>query len=116
MRRISDELIRRVEAGIEALQVLGVVRDSISYEVTPALMPGRDGMILGFMVAVSLPVPGSTSDDHVLYMRPLDDAHASQEDVSRLVQVLYADAQGEVDAIRARRAVAGNGHRQDGGE
>ena len=50
------------------------------------------------------------TDDHVLYMRPLEDPHAGQDDVSRLVLDLYRQCQEEVDAIRARRAVAGNGH------
>ena len=57
MYRISEELRRRVELGIEGLEVLRVIRDSIGYEVTPALLARQDGMILAFMVAVCLPVP-----------------------------------------------------------
>lgn len=110
MYRISDNMISRVEAAIRELEVLQVIRDGIGYEVTPAfLLGGPAGLILSYMIAISLPVPGPEGD-HVLYALPVDDSHAPQEAVSQAVRQLYRQAQDEADATRTRRAVAGNGH------
>lgn len=109
--RISDVLGQRVTAAIDALSVLSVTREHIDWEIAPALLPRGSGMVLAYMVAVSLPVPGSLEGDKVLYMAPLDDPDASQETVSSLVEGLYLKAQQEVDQRHARL----NGHRQSPG-
>lgn len=110
--RISDLLSSRIVTAIEALPVLAVARDSVNWEITPALMPGGGGLVLAYMVAVSLPVPGSLEGDRVLYMAPLDDPDASQEKVSALVRSLYDRCQAEADERQAAVRTAANGHRQ----
>jgi hypothetical protein len=110
--RISDLLISRVTAAIEALPVLSVVRQAIDWEIAPALMPRPGGgLVLAYMVAVSLPV-GSLNGDKVLYMAPLDDPDASQEKVSALIRSLYDKCQAEADERQAAVRTAANGHRQ----
>ncbi len=109
--RISDLLISRVTAAIEALPVLSVIRQAIDWEIAPALMPGQGGLVLAYMVAVSLPV-GSLNGDKVLYMAPLDDPDASQEKVSALVRSLYDKCQAEADERQAAVRTAANGHRK----
>lgn len=109
--RISDLLISRITAAIEALPVLSVVRQAIDWEIAPALMPGSGGLVLAYMVAVSVPV-GSLTGDKVLYMAPLDDPDAPQETVSALVRSLYDKCQAEADQRQAAVRAAANGHRQ----
>jgi hypothetical protein len=109
--RISDVLAQRIIIAIEALPVLSVVRDQIDWEIAPALLPRGAGMVLAYMVAVSLPVPGSVEGDKVLYMAPLDDPDASQDTVTSLVEGLYLKAQQEVDQRHAQL----NGHRESPG-
>lgn len=114
-KRISDVLGKKVDAAIDALPVLMLIRSEAEWEIAPALLPGGNGMTLAYMVAVSLPVPGSVGDDYVLYMAPLDDPHASQETVNGLVSGLYGKCQAEVDEIRARLRAQSNGRRQSPG-
>lgn len=109
--RISDILGQRVVIAIEALPVLAVTRDQIDWEIAPALLPRGGGMVLAYMVAISLPVPGSIEGDKVLYMTPLEDPDADQEQVSALVEGLYLKAQQEADQRRAHL----NGGRQSSG-
>jgi hypothetical protein len=106
-KRISDVLGKKVDAAIDALPVLMLIRIEAEWEIAPALLPGGNG--------VSLPVPGSVGDDYVLYMAPLDDPHASQETVNGLVSGLYGKCQAEVDEIRARLRAQSNGRRQSPG-
>jgi hypothetical protein len=113
--RISEVLATRIAAAIEALPVLSVVREGIDWEIAPALLPRGGGMVLAYMVAVSLPVPGSAEGDNVLYVAPLDDPHASQEAVSDLVEALYLRAQRECDDRRAAITAHSNGHRESPG-
>jgi hypothetical protein len=108
--RISDSIIPRVEEAISGLEVLQAVRDAIGYEVTPALIARQGGLVLSYMIAVSLPVPGPEGH-HVLYMQPLEDPHAPQEVVSQVIRELYRQAQAEADGIRVRHAIPGNGHK-----
>src|SRR5216684_1367595 len=86
-RRISDVLGERVTEAIKAMPVLEAAREQADWEITPALLsaPGGGGLVLAYMVAISLPVPGSLAGDKVLYMAPLDDPDAPQEKVSALV-------------------------------
>lgn len=109
--RISDILGGRIAVAIGELPVLSVIREQIDWEIAPALLPRGGGMVLAYMVAVSLPVPGSAEGDKVLYMAPLDDPDASQETVSSLVEGLYLKAQREADQRRAQL----NGHRETPG-
>jgi hypothetical protein len=115
MYRISDGIIERVLEAIEGLAVLQAIKDTIGYEVTPALFMRPEGTILAYMIAIGLPVPGEhvpADQDHVLYMHPLEDPHAPQEEVDQVVRELYRQAQQEADAIRVKRAIAGNGHKR----
>lgn len=112
MPRISDLLARRVIDAIVSFPVLEKAKGEVDWEITPALLPHRgDGLVLAYMVAVSVPVPGSVEGDKVLYMAPLDDPDASQEAVFKLVWGLYRQCQAECDARRAQL----NGHRESPG-
>lgn len=105
-RRISDVLGERVTEAIKAMPVLAVAREQADWEITPALLPGPVGdLVLAYMVAISVPVPGSVAKDKVLYMAPLDDPDAPQEKVSALVWDLYQRCQADNDARRAQIAV-----------
>jgi hypothetical protein len=95
--RISDSIVPRIEEAISGLEVLQAVRDAIGWEVTPALLARGNSLILSYMLAVSLPVPGPEGD-HVLYMRPLEDPYAPQEAVSQVIRELYRQCQEEADA------------------
>lgn len=116
-RRISDVIGGKVAAAIEGIPVLAVIREEIGWEIAPALMPDRSGgMILAYMVAVSLPVdPGSVENDHVLYMAPLNDLDADQGDVNTLVYGLYERCQADADGRRAAARAPSNGHRESPG-
>lgn len=108
-RRTSDRLALRITDAIAALQIPQAIKDQIEWDVFPALV-NRGGPVLAFMVAISLPVPGSVDDDHILYMAPLDDPNARQADVNTLIAGLYEKTQEEVDAMRIQLARASNGH------
>jgi len=113
-RRISDVLGERVTEAIKAMPVLEVAREQVDWEITPALLPvpGTSDLMLAYMVAVSIPVPGSVGGDKVLYMAPLDDPDAPQEKVSALVWDLYQRCQAENDERRAQIGAQANGHRR----
>jgi hypothetical protein len=115
--RISDAIAAKVAAAVESIPVLAVIRDEIGWEITPALMPGPGGgMNLAYMVAVSLPLEqGSVQKDHVLYMAPLADPDAGQDDVSALVYGLYERCQAEADERRAQARAQLNGHKESPG-
>lgn len=110
-RRISDILGERVVEAINAMPVLAAAREQVDWEVTPMLMPDGSGdLLLAYMIAISVPVPGSVQGDRVLYMGPLQDPDASQEEVSAFVWKLYRDCQAESDARRPSLAVPGRQH------
>jgi hypothetical protein len=115
-RRISDALGERVVEAIKSMPVLAAAREQVDWEVTPTLMPDRAGdVLLAYMVAISVPVPGSVQGDRVLYMAPLEDPGASQEQVSAFVWKLYRDCQAESDARRREGVPGMNGHRASPG-
>jgi hypothetical protein len=115
-RRISDVLGERVVEAIKAMPVLAAAREQVDWEVTPMLMPDGSGdLLLAYMIAISVPVPGSVQGDRVLYMAPLNDPDASQEEVSAFVWKLYRDCQAEGDARRQQVNAQANGHRASPG-
>jgi hypothetical protein len=113
--RISDVIAAKVEAAVNSLPVLQAVKDTVEWEISPALVPAGRDMSLAYMVAVCIPVPGSVEDDYVLRMTPLEDPHAPQAVVDALVQVLYGYCSGAADEIRARVNAQANGHRESPG-
>lgn len=118
MYRIADGITGRVLAAIDGLEILQAIKETIGYEVSPALTVKNGGMILAYMIAISLPVPGPpppADQDHVLYMHPLEDPHAPQEEVDQIVRELYRQAQEEADAVRVQRAIGSNGHKRTPG-
>lgn len=115
-RRISDILGERVVEAINAMPVLAAAREQVDWEVTPTLVPDREGgLLLAYMVAISVPVPGSVQGDRVLYMGPLEDPDASQSLVNAFVWKLYRDCQAESDARRQQVSAQANGHRTSPG-
>jgi hypothetical protein len=115
--RISEGLAQKIVEAVTALPVLETARAQVDWEIAPALIPDRKTgeLMLAYMVAVSLPVPGSVENDKVLYMAPLDDPDAGQEAVASLVQFLYDKCQAENDARRAAMNTQANGHRESPG-
>jgi len=113
--RISDLLAQRVVAAIESFPVLEKAKGEVDWEVTPALLPRAGDLTLAYMVAVSVPVPGSLGKDKVLYMAPLDDPDADQEKVFALVWGLYQQCQAENDVRRTAMNTQSNGHRESPG-
>ena len=114
-RRVADVVEERVKAAIEALEIPQAAKDSIEWEITPALFQKGREMTLAYMVAVCLPVPGSVEDDYVLRMKPLEDAHSPQAAVTALVADLYGLCGKAADEIRAQINALSNGHRMSPG-
>jgi hypothetical protein len=114
-RRVSDVVEERVKAAIGALEVPKSVKDSIEWEISPALLQRGEEMTLAYMVAISIPVPGSVEDDYVLQMKPLRDPHADQGAVTALVEELYGLCEQAADEIRARLNALSNGHKRSPG-
>lgn len=114
-RRISDILAEKVVTAIDALAVLNRSRNEIEWEISPALLPRGDGMVLAFMVAVAVPVPASVENDYILKMAPLDDPHADQRTVDDLVAMLYRLCEVDADEARAAASAQANGHKMTPG-
>lgn len=114
-KRVSDSIEEKVIAAVMALPGLQVVRDTLEWEIAPALVPSGRDMSLAYMIAVCIPVPGSVEDDYVLRMAPLTDPHAPQAVVSALVADLYGYCLGAADEIRRRNNAQANGHRESPG-
>lgn len=114
-RRISSAVEKCIEAAINGLEVPQAVKDSIEWDIAPALIPAGREMALAYMVAVSIPVPGSVEEDYVLQMKPLRDPHADQAIVTALVEELYGLCEKAADEIRAQLNALSNGHRKSPG-
>lgn len=114
-RRISDAIESCINRAVEALEIPQAVKESIEWEIAPALIPAGREMALAYMVAVSLPVPGSVEEDYVLNMKPLRDPHADQAAVTALVTDLYVLCEQQADAIRAQMNALSNGHKKSPG-
>ena len=114
-RRISDAVAECVGKAIEGLDVLQSVKDSIEWEIAPALLPMGREMKLAYMVAVSIPVPGSVEEDYVLNMKPLHDPHADQATVAALVTELFELCQNTADELWDRMNAQANGHKKSPG-
>lgn len=114
-KRLSDEVAAQVVAGIEVLEVPQAVKDSILWDVTPALAPaGRGEFSLVFMVAITLPIP-DTEDDYALEAAPLMEVPAPQDAVTTHVKILYSRAQAKADEIQASLRAPQNGHKTSPG-
>jgi hypothetical protein len=104
-RRISDAIENCVNRAVEALEIPQAVKESIEWEIAPALIPtgslGAREMKLAYMVAISIPVSGSADEDYALQMKPLRDPYAGQAVVTALVTELYGLCQQAADEIRA---------------
>ena len=61
-RRISDAIESCINRAVEALEIPQAVKESIEWEISPALIPTGREMALAYMVAISLPVPGSVEE------------------------------------------------------
>jgi hypothetical protein len=114
-RRISDAIENCINRAIEALEIPQAVKESIEWEVSPALIPVGREMSLAYMVAISIPVPGSVEEDYVLQMKPLRDPHADQGVVTALVEELYGLCEQAADEIRAQLNALSNGHKKTPG-
>ena len=100
MPRLSDVTGARIQAGIDLLPVSEATRNSILYEALPLPLAKGAGIVIGLLVMLSVPVPG-TDNDFEAPMGQLDDIRASQPAINELVRTLYAEAQ---EKIRERTA------------
>jgi hypothetical protein len=114
-RRISDAIESCINRAVEALEIPQAVKESIEWEISPALIPTGREMALAYMVAISIPVPGSVEEDYVLQMKPLRDPHADQAAVTALVEELYGLCEKAADEIRAQMNALSNGHKKSPG-
>jgi hypothetical protein len=114
-RRISSAVEKCIEAAIDGLEIPQAVKDLIEWDIAPALIPDGREMALAYMVAISIPVPGSVEEDYVLQMKPLRDPHADQGVVTSLVEELYGLCERAADEIRAQMNAMSNGHRKSAG-
>ena len=114
-RRIADAVAARVVAAIDGLDISQADRNAVEWEIAPALIPVGREMALAYMVAVSIPVPGSAEEDYVLRMKPLKDPHAGQDAVAALVSELYALCQEAADQLRAELSAPSNGGKKSPG-
>lgn len=108
-RRISEVAAQRVAAAIEALAVPQAVKETMGWELIPAMIRLPGGIGFGFVLAISIPVP-LTLDDQALSMsrEPLDST-APQSEFNTAVAMLYAGAQLQADEQQAASARAANG-------
>jgi len=115
-RRISDIVGERVLAAIDSLEILDRLKEDIQWDVTPVLLarPGSEPT-LGFVVAISVPVPGAIEEDYVLYSAPMEDPHAGPGAYLAMVAALYERCAAEADQIRQENATLANGHRESPG-
>ena len=104
--RITDVAAARVLAAIEALQVPQVVKDSIKWDVVPAISPNG----FQFMVAIAVPVPG-TEDIALRLEPPAFDPFADQGIINELVRQRLAGAQEDADRYSMRAKIPQNGHK-----
>lgn len=114
-RRIEDAVAVCIEAAIDSLEIPQAARDLIEWDIAPALIPAGREMSLAYMVAISIPVPGSVEEDYVLQMKPLRDPHADQGVVTALVTELYGLCEQAADEIRAQMNALSNGHKKSPG-
>jgi hypothetical protein len=114
-RRIEAAVAACIEAAIDGLEIPQAARDLIEWDIAPALVPDGRELSLAYMVAISIPVPGSVEEDYVLQMRPLRDPHADQGVVTALVEELYGLCEKAADEIRARLNALSNGHKKSPG-
>ena len=114
-KRTADVLIAKILVAIDALQVPQVIKDRIEWDTVPTLLTrNRSDLLMGYMVAISLPVPG-LQDEYVMYTVPVEDPHLSQDDMNRAVAALYRQAQEEADQLSAGQRTLQNGHGELGG-
>lgn len=106
-QQLSAVVGAQVEAGISALEIPGVIKDSMYWDVTPALAPDGRSFKMVFMVAITIPVSGT--EDYVLEAEPLMDVPAPQDVVTTHVQVLYGRAQAKADAVQRQMNAPSNG-------
>ena len=116
MGRLSDAVGPKIVSAINALEIPRVVRDSIEWELVPALIPGAAPGQFGFtyMLALSVPVPGA--GDYVMHVGQLEDPHVSQPEFSRAVRALYDSVQREADDRQLQRTAPANGGKMSPGD
>ena len=115
--RLTDLVVRHIEAVIEELDIPQAVKDQVEYEVINFLTPTQSGLAgppslaVAWMAGVGLP---TQSGDHLMPFAPLEDPH-DQAEIRRLVQGLFAQAQHEVAEADLELRKSLNGHRTSPG-
>jgi len=115
MGRLSDAVGPKIISAIDVLDVPQVVKDSIEWELVPALIPSGAPGEFGFtyMLALSLPVPGAS--DYVMHVAQLEDPHVSQPEFTKAVRALYASVQREADDRQLQDTSPANGGKMSPG-
>jgi hypothetical protein len=114
MKRLADRVAEVVTGTLEDLEIPGLVRDSIEWEVAPFMKmdPSTRGPVMAYMIGVGLPVPAT--GDSVMPFLPLDDAHDNDE-IRRITQALFTGAQEETAKLQQKAVAAANGSKQSPG-
>lgn len=112
--RLSDTIVRQIEAVIEEMSLPQAVKDQTECEVVPFMAPDpqtRGAVNLNYMIGIGLPTSGG---DAVMFFHPLEDPH-SRTEIGMLVRRLFSDVQHQV--TREEQALQGisNGERRSEG-
>lgn len=113
--RLTDLVVRHIEAAIEDLNIPQAVKDQLEYEVVNFLTTSQPGLItggppqftVGWLVGLGLP---TKSGDWVMPFLPLEDPH-DQHEIGRLVVTLLGIVQSEVAQADLQINSALNGSR-----
>jgi hypothetical protein len=108
--RIADIAAGKIEQAIEELQVPQVVKDSIAWDIVPAVSPNS----YEFMLVLVVPIPGTT-DQALLLKPPSFDAFDDQAVISELVRGRLHEVQERADQLAADLRVKANGHKTSPG-
>lgn len=103
--RLTEIVAAKVEAAIEALAVPQVVKDSIAWDLVPAISPGA----FQFLIVMCVPVPG-TPDKALRLEPPALDPDVDQETVNQVVRVKLSEVQQDADRLALQAAIPQNGH------
>lgn len=106
MKRLTEVGAEKVRKALEALQIPGVVRDQIEWDVVPGIGPG----MFSIVPIICFPVT-QAGEDFVLHMgAPGLDPHETQEAFNDAIRRLVAGVQEEAAARKLAMDSSMNGH------
>jgi hypothetical protein len=112
--RLSDRIAKTIDATVEDMDIPEVVKDQLEYEVVPFMAPDmqqRGSVNLHYMLGLGLP---ASTGDSVMLFHPIEDPH-DEDEIGRLVRLVFADVQQQVSEIELGKAAGLNGHKKSAG-